>query len=49
MESDREEEGQSRTPLEDLLLKRQQRQLEVINAVNGFIKVSAVEQSKALP
>uniref|UniRef100_A0A4W6CXK5 Uncharacterized protein n=1 Tax=Lates calcarifer TaxID=8187 RepID=A0A4W6CXK5_LATCA len=34
VQSDQEEEGQSRTPLEDVLLRRQQKQLEVIDPVN---------------
>lgn len=42
MQSDQEEEGQSRTPLEDVLLRRQQKQREVINPVNRFMRSSAM-------
>lgn len=33
VQSDQEGEGQSRTPLEDVLLRRQQQQIEVINPI----------------
>lgn len=44
MQSDQEEEGQSRTPLEDVLLRRQQKQLEVINSVYRFIMGSSMAE-----
>ncbi len=42
MQSDQEEEGQTRTPLEDVLLRRQQKQREVINPVCRFTRSSAM-------
>lgn len=45
MQSDQEEEGQSRTPLEDVLLRRQQKQLEVINTVYRFRKASSMAEN----
>lgn len=45
MQSDQEGEGQSRTPLEDVLLRRQQQQIEVINPVNMLTGSSMAEKS----
>ena len=46
MQNDREDEGQSRTPLEDVLLRRQQKQLEVIHLGLGDKVISIIFMMK---